>query len=81
MPQISDAVQLTHLRRATTHEGAIALEAADEPGVALPGEGKGKQTDPVLDKLSAFISAMNDTYGADLTDADKIWFDQQRAAV
>lgn len=78
IPQISDSVQLTHLRLATTHEGSIALQSADEPGVALPGEGKGKEVEPVLDKLSALIASMNDTFGADLTDADKVWFDQQR---
>ncbi len=78
MPQISDSVHLTHLRLATNHQGGIDLTASDEPGVALPGEGKGKQAEPVLDKLSALIASMNDTFGADLGDADKIWVDQQK---
>ena len=41
MPQLSKSVQLTHLRIAVTSETAIDLAGTDEPGVALPGEGKG----------------------------------------
>lgn len=81
MPQISKSVQLTHLRIAVTSDSAIELVGADEPGVALPGEGKGAVTEPVLDKLSALISAMNDKYGADLGEADKVWVDQQWVVV
>ncbi|RYC10561.1 type I restriction endonuclease subunit R [Nocardioides zhouii] len=79
MPQLSSSVQLTHLRIAVTGDTAITLTAADESGVALPGEGKGKQADPVLDKLSALIAVMNDKYGAELGEPDKIWIDQQKA--
>ncbi|WP_281965047.1 type I restriction endonuclease subunit R [Serinicoccus marinus] len=81
MPQISKSVQLTHLRIAVTSEIAIELTASDEPGVALPGEGKGATADPIMDKLSALISAMNDKYGADLGEADKVWVDQQWVVV
>ncbi len=42
MPQVSKSVQLTHLRIAVTSDAAIALTATDEPGIALPGEGKGR---------------------------------------
>ncbi len=38
MPQ--QCVQLRHLRIAGTSEEAITLTAADEPGTALPGDGK-----------------------------------------
>ena len=81
MPQLSKSVQMTHLRIAVTAETAIELTGSDEPGTALPGEGKGAVTEPVLDKLSALIAAMNDRYGADLGDADKVWVDQQWAVV
>jgi type I restriction enzyme R subunit len=81
MPQISKSVQLTHLRIAVTSEAAISLVGSEEPGVALPGEGKGAISEPVLDKLSALIAAMNDRYGADLGEADKVWFDQQWVVV
>jgi type I restriction enzyme R subunit len=81
MPQLSSSVQLTHLRIAVTGDESIALTASDEAGVALPGEGKGPLVDPVIDKLSALIALMNDKYGADLGEADKVWFDLQRASV
>lgn len=81
MPQISKSVQLTHLRIAVTSEAAIELAGSDEPGTALPGGGKGALTEPMLDKLSALISAMNDKYGADLGEADKVWVDQQWVVV
>ena len=81
MPQLSKSVQLTHLRIAVSSDSSISLTASDEPGVALPGEGKGKQAEPVLDKLSALIAAMNEKYGADLGDADKVWVDQQWVVV
>jgi type I restriction enzyme, R subunit len=64
----------------TTTE-AITLAGADEPGTALPGEGKGPKAEPILDKLSALISAMNDKYGADLGEADKVWVNQQWVVV
>ncbi|WP_106817907.1 type I restriction endonuclease subunit R [Janibacter massiliensis] len=81
MPQLSSSVQLTHLRLAVTHEGRVELEVTDEPGVALPGEGKGRQAEPEKDKLSALIEAMNEKFGADLGNADKIWVEQQTAVV
>ena len=81
MPQLSKSVQMTHLRVAVTSEAAIELAGTDEPGVALPGEGKGSVVEPVLDKLSALITAMNEKYGADLGEADKVWVDQQWVVV
>lgn len=82
MPQLSKSVQLTHLRLSVTaDEEAIALTGSDEPGTALPGQGRGAVTEPVLDKLSALIAAVNDKYGAELTDADKVWVDQQWTVV
>ncbi|HMR22727.1 MAG TPA: DEAD/DEAH box helicase family protein [Micropruina sp.] len=81
MPQISKSVQLTHLRIAVISDGAIQLTGSEEPGAALPGEGKGPATEPMLDKLSALILAMNDKYGADLGEADKVWVDQQWVVV
>lgn len=81
MPQLSRSVQLTHLRLSVTGEGGIALEASDKPGVAIPGGGEGSSTEPMLDKLSALIAVMNEKYGADLGESDKIWVDQQWSVV
>lgn len=81
MPQLSKSVQLTHLRLSVTSEGAIGLDGDAEAGEALPGEGKGSATEPMLDKLSALIAVMNEKYGADLGEADKVWVDQQRVVI
>ena len=81
MPQLSRNVQLTHLRLSVTGEGSIDLEGSEEAGAALPGEGKGSAQEPVMDKLSALIEVMNEKYGADLGEADKIWVDQQWTVV
>lgn len=81
MPQLSKSVQLTHLRLSVHSDGAIGLEGADDAGVALPGEGKGSATEPMLDKLSALIAVMNEKYGADLGESDKVWVDQQWTVV
>ena len=64
-----------------TSDASIALEASDTHGQALPGEGKGSAQEPVMDKLSALNSAMNDKYGADLGDADKVWVQQHWVVV
>ena len=60
---------------------AVALGRSDEPGTALPGEGKGSAQEPVMDKLSALIAVMNEKYGADLGESDKVWVDQQWSVV
>lgn len=78
MPQVSRSVQLTHLRLSVIDEGSIGLEGDAEPGIALPGEGKGSANEPEKDKLSALIELMNEKFGADLGEADKVWIEQQR---
>lgn len=81
MPQLSRSVQLTHLRLSVADQGSISLEGEADPGVALPGEGKGSASEPEKDKLSALIEMMNEKYGADLGEPDKVWIDQQRAVL
>ena len=81
MPQISRSVQLSHLRIAAQGETVIELEGSDEPGEALPGEGKGAEAEPVADKLSALIAVLNEKFGADLGEPDRLWFEQQTMVV
>lgn len=83
LPQISDAVLLTHLRNEVTGlELDLALSGgATEPGQALPGGGKGKQIEQPKDHLSVIIAKMNEVYGMSLTDAHRIWFEENRQGV
>jgi type I restriction enzyme R subunit len=83
LPQISDSVLLTHLRtEAQGVEEDLSLErGTEEPGTALPGGGAGKLVEEPKDKLSALVDSLNERFGLNLGDADKLWFEQQRAAV
>jgi type I restriction enzyme R subunit len=83
LPQISDAVLLTHLRtEAQGEEANLSLvTGTDEPGVALPGGGIGKLYESPREKLSELIATLNERFGMNLTEADKVWFEQQKQAV
>jgi len=83
LPQISDSVLLTHLRtEAKAAEQDLSLErGTDEPGVALPGGGVGPQNEAQRERLSQLIESLNERFGMNLTDADRVWFEQQKQAV
>jgi type I restriction enzyme R subunit len=76
-------VLLTHLRTEAqgVEENLALTRGSDSPGVALPGEGAGKQIAEPIDKLSALVAALNERFGMNLTDADKVWFEQQRQVI
>lgn len=75
--RMGDEVLLTHLRMTVTGEIDIQLEAGDQtPGTALPGEGLGSKSEPVTGKLSVLIEVMNEKFGADLDESDKLVFEQ-----
>ena len=77
MPLVSKSVQLTHLRTSVTSEESLSLPAgSEEPGVALPGGGQGKQAESPMDKLSVLIQNLNEVFGRDLVESDKIWIRQ-----
>jgi type I restriction enzyme R subunit len=77
---LDGAVVLTHLRTdlIAAEQNASLTEGTDEP-LGGPGEGRGKQHEQATDSLSALIAALNDRFGMNLTDADRIWFEQQEA--
>jgi type I restriction enzyme R subunit len=84
LPQISDAVRLTHLRHEMTGDQldlALNPDAEQEPGKAFHGQGQGKQVEQPQDLLSVVIQRLNDAFGLDLTDADRIWFEQQKQVI
>ena len=83
LPQLSEAVLLTHLRNeVTASERNLSLNEGDAtPGHAFAGGGKGKQVDQPTDHLSVIIGKINEAFGMNLTDADRIWFEQQKQTV
>jgi type I restriction enzyme R subunit len=76
---LSDAVILTHLRTELTADQAdLSLTPGEvEPLITGRGEGRGKQAPPPTERLSTLIDALNQRFGMHLTDADRIWFEQQ----
>ena len=83
MPLLDESVVLTHLRIAVTAEEAnLSLdEGTDTPGKALPGGAEGRQHEAPKEPLSVLIDTLNERYGIDFTEADKVWADQQKQAV
>ncbi len=77
---IDGAVVLTHLRQDLIAENQdVSLEDGSDEPLMGPGEGQGRQNEEPLDSLSALIEAMNERFGAGLTEVDQIMFEQQLA--
>jgi type I restriction enzyme R subunit len=73
-------VQLTYLRQQLTYEGDLTLEADTGEVRSFFGEGKGpQQTQLELESLSDIVQQLNEKFGTDFTDADKLLFDQFEA--
>jgi type I restriction enzyme, R subunit len=80
---LDGAAVLTHLR---TDLVAAQQNASlgGEPGESVdpltgPGEGRGRQHDQPTDTLSALIAGLNERFGLNLGEGDRIWFEQQEA--
>lgn len=71
---LGDEVELTHLRQDLTFEGKIALDGTEgEVQTILAGSGRPKEVEE--DPLSAIIAVLNERYGAQITDADRLHLD------
>jgi type I restriction enzyme R subunit len=69
-------VELTHLRHQMTFEGSLSLTSDIGEVQSFFGEGKGGQQELDLEHLSSIVELLNDRFGTDLTDVDKLLFDQ-----
>jgi type I restriction enzyme R subunit len=69
-------VELTHLRHQMTFSGALSLTSDIGEVRSFFGEGKGGQQELDLEHLSSIIEILNDRFGTDLTDVDKLLLDQ-----
>jgi type I restriction enzyme, R subunit len=76
---LSGAVVLTHLRTdlVAANENLALGGTPPEPLDGRPGEGRGGQAEPPTSLLSQLIAVLNDRFGANLGEADRIFFDQQ----
>jgi type I restriction enzyme R subunit len=72
--EIGSDVLLTHLRLVPHGAEDIELTAGEiEAGTPFPGEGGAAgQSDPLLDRLDAVIEQINEAFGADLDERDRL---------
>ena len=69
-------VELTHLRHQITFSGTLALTSEVGEVRSFFGEGAGSQQQLDLEHLSSIVEVLNERFGTDLTDVDKLLFDQ-----
>jgi type I restriction enzyme, R subunit len=69
-------VELTHLRHQMTFTGTLSLTAEIGEVRSFFGEGKGAQQELDMEHLSSIVDVLNDRFGTDLTDVDKLLLDQ-----
>ena len=69
---ITDAVDLDSFRLQQTYEGEIALEAEDAHLAGIRAEAGGTVADPEFAYLSVIVQALNDTFGLDLDEKDRV---------
>ncbi len=84
LPDLSDAAVLTHLRVEKGELTAASVTAVSEEESEIPGrsgEGRGKQNEQPVERLSAIIEVLNNRFGLNLTEADQLFFEQIEAEV
>ncbi len=69
-------VELTHLRHQMTFSGTLSLASDTGEVRSFFGEGKGAQQELELEHLSSIVEVLNERFGTDLTDVDKLLLDQ-----
>ena len=69
-------VELTHLRHQMTFSGTLSLTAEEGEVRSFFGEGGGSQQELDMEHLSTIVEILNERFGTELTDVDKLLFDQ-----
>ena len=69
-------VELTHLRHQMTFSGTLSLTAEEGEVRSFFGEGRGSQQELDMEHLSTIVEILNERFGTELTDVDKLLFDQ-----
>ena len=73
--EVLDAVDLDSFRIQKTHEGSLELEQGNSVAEPIP-TGYGAPPEPEMDYVSNIVRTLNDTYGLDLTEDDKVHVEQ-----
>jgi type I restriction enzyme R subunit len=69
-------VELTHLRHQITFNGPLSLTAQTGEVRSFFGESTGGQQELDMEHLSSIVALLNDRFGLNLTDVDKLLLDQ-----
>ena len=69
-------VELTHLRHQVTFSGSLSLTSEMGEVRSFHGEGRGSQQELDMEHLSSIVDVLNERFGTDLTDVDKLLLDQ-----
>lgn len=77
---IDDSVVLTHLRTQIEAQNAdlSLLQGSEDPMDSAIVESAGGKKEDDTELLSRLIADLNERFGLNLTDADRIWFEQQQ---
>jgi type I restriction enzyme R subunit len=77
---IDDSVVLTHLRTQiiAQNEDLSLVHGTEDPMDPAISERTGGKQDDETELLSRLIADLNERFGLNLTDADRIWFEQQQ---
>jgi type I restriction enzyme, R subunit len=84
LPDLSDAAVLTHLRIEKGELAAVSVNTVSEEESEIPGrtgEGRGRQNEQPIERLSAIIEVLNNRFGLNLTEADQLFFEQVEAEI
>ncbi len=73
---LGSEVELTHLRHQMTFSGGLELTSETGEVRSFFGEGTGSQQELDLEHLSSIVEVLNDRFGTDLTEVDKLLLDQ-----
>ncbi len=77
---IDDSVILTHLRTQiiSSNEDLSLTQGSEEPMDPAVQEGSSGRPEDAVELLSRLIADLNERFGLNLTEADRIWFEQQQ---
>jgi type I restriction enzyme R subunit len=73
---LGEEIELTHLRNELTFQGDLSLSGEDEEVKSIYDEGTGRKTDPTVERLSEIVDELNERFGLEFDERDRLLFDQ-----
>ena len=73
---LADDVALAYYRNEKVFEGSISLQSGEDHKLKPTSFGAGKSPEEEKERLSSIIERLNDRFGTEFTDTDKLSFDQ-----